>query len=34
IKKPVSWIWQTQPLLICRCASAMLLRSMQNTRGN
>ncbi len=26
--------WQMQPLLICRCASAMLLRSMQNTRGN
>lgn len=22
------------PLLICRCASVMLLRSMQNTRGN
>ncbi|MCZ6953563.1 hypothetical protein EB564_0024740 [Escherichia coli] len=33
-KKPESWSWQTQPLLICRCASAMLLRSMQNTRGN
>ncbi|UZQ07984.1 hypothetical protein OF868_03710 [Escherichia coli] len=33
-KKPESWSRQTQPLLICRCASAMLLRSMQNTRGN
>ncbi|UZQ13520.1 hypothetical protein OF870_11430 [Escherichia coli] len=34
IKKPESWSRQTQPLLICRCASAMLLRSMQNTQGN
>ncbi|TJR46037.1 hypothetical protein C9Z38_26125, partial [Escherichia coli] len=34
IKKPESWSWQTQPLLTCRCASVMLLRLMQNTRGN
>ncbi|EFI5391653.1 endopeptidase, partial [Escherichia coli] len=34
IKKSESWSWQTQPLLICRCASVMLLRLMLNTRGN
>ncbi|EOT7051155.1 hypothetical protein ACNRU4_005042, partial [Escherichia coli] len=34
IKKPESWNRRMPPLLTCRCASVMLLRSMQNTRGN
>ncbi|EJH2625549.1 hypothetical protein NDR42_005470 [Escherichia coli] len=34
IKKPESWNRRMPPLLTCRCASVMLLRSMQNTRGS
>ncbi|QUP74343.1 hypothetical protein CPQ30_14705 [Escherichia coli] len=33
-KKPESWNRRMPPLLTCRCASVMLLRSMQNTRGS
>ena len=31
-KMPENWSWRTRQLLTCRCASVMLLRSMQNTR--